>query len=82
MNIPQNIQNKIIIDCIILEKNRQGWKSVHDSIINFKWNKNTYSINDVYSMDENGNYLDDLCDEYFSVYYHDDDNDDDNYNDY
>lgn len=81
MSIPQNIQERIIIDCIILEKNRQGWKSVHDSIINFKKHKNTYSVNDVYSMDEYGNYLDDLCDEYFSAYY-DDDDDDDNYNDY
>lgn len=75
MSIPQNIQERIIIDCIILEKNRQGWKSVHDSIINFKKHKNTYSVNDVYSMDEYGNYLDDLCDYYFNVNYESDYND-------
>lgn len=75
MNIPQNIQDRIIVDCIILEKYRIGWKNIHNSIKNFKWNKKIYSINDIYSMDENGNYLDDLCDEYFNMYYvHDDDN--------
>ena len=56
-NIPENIKNKIIFDSIILLKISCGWKNVHEEIINYK----KYSIIDIFSMDENGNYLDDIC---------------------
>ena len=75
MSIPQNIQERIIIDCIILKKNRLGWKNIHNSIINLKKHKNVYSVNDVYSMDKHENYLDDLCDYYYNINYESDYND-------
>ena len=32
-NIPENIKNKIILDCIILKKNNYGWKNIHNYLI-------------------------------------------------
>ena len=83
MNLPVDISIKISLDSIILLKYSLGWSNVHQNIkdernekkyiisdtgeiLNPNWYK--YSINDVYSMDEFGNYLDDeWIDEY--VYY-------------
>tara|TARA_Y100000389_G_scaffold144831_1_gene143259 strand:- start:23882 stop:24085 length:204 start_codon:yes stop_codon:yes gene_type:complete len=55
--IPENIKDKIIFDSIILLKISYGWKNVHKQIINYK----KKSIIDIFSMDEHGNYLDDIC---------------------
>ena len=74
MNLPAELSLKISIDSIILLKYNLGWDMIHYSIknknnkrnyvinetgeiLNPNWYK--YTINDVYSMDENGNYLDD-----------------------
>jgi len=80
--IPENIRDCIILDSIILNKNKNGWKNVHTELVKSKTflKKTNYifdssfvferirrmpciSLIDVFSMDENGNYLDDMCDE-------------------
>ena len=75
MNLPNDILIKIYLDSIILLKYNLGWCNVHKNIkdknnkkkyiisdtgeiLNPNWRK--YSVNDIYSMDEYGNYLDDV----------------------
>ncbi len=81
-SIPENIQEIIILDAMLLKKNDIGWKNIHFQLKNSKtFLKRTNYIfdydfefemakrmpriclNDIFSMDENGDYLDDVCDE-------------------
>jgi hypothetical protein len=58
LSLPNDICEKIILDSIILKKNSLGWLNVHEEILLFK---KSVTINDLYSTDENGFYLDDMC---------------------
>ena len=79
LHIPQEIQNEIILNAIILEKNNNGWKNIHSQLKNSKtYLKRTdyvfdygfefemakrmprVCLNDIFSMDEEGGYLDDI----------------------
>jgi hypothetical protein len=81
-SIPEHIRETIVLNSIILEKNRTGWKEIHFQLKNSKvFLKQTdyifvrsleyemvvrmpsLRLIDVFSMDETGNYLDDMCDE-------------------
>jgi hypothetical protein len=81
-SIPENLQEFIILNSIILKKNNNGWEKVHSQLKNSKtYLKQTdyiydgtikyetairmpsICLYDVFSMDEHGNYLDDMCDE-------------------
>lgn len=79
---PEEIQECIVLNSIILKKNDNGWKNIHLQMKKSKaiLKKTNYAfdgfikyenvirmpcvcLNDIFSMDENGNYLDDMCDE-------------------
>jgi hypothetical protein len=60
-NIPNNILNMIELDAIILLKITMGWNHVHHEIKIRPLIRNV--VQDIFSMDENGNYLDDECGE-------------------
>ena len=59
-NIPNNIKDKIIFDSIILFRNENGWNNIHKDLLK-KYMYKTVSLVDLFSMDESGNYLDDIC---------------------
>tara|TARA_Y100000992_G_C21157521_1_gene439345 strand:- start:195 stop:464 length:270 start_codon:yes stop_codon:yes gene_type:complete len=67
LSLPNNIKNKIELDAIILLKMSIGWKEVHDQIKTYCQIERYLSesiqtrIQDIFSMDEDGNYLDDIC---------------------
>jgi hypothetical protein len=81
-NIPDHIRANIIINSIILTRNKNGWNEIHYQLKKSKtFLKQTSHVfekslkyenairvpciclYDVFSLDDNGNYLDDTCDE-------------------
>lgn len=67
--LPNNIKNTIDLDAIILLKMSLGWREVHDQIKTYCQIERYLSesiqnrVQDIFSMDEDGNYLDDICGE-------------------
>ena len=80
--IPEQIREIIILNSIILKKNKNGWNNIHFQLKNSKTflRQTNYIFDssfqyenairmprvclyDVFSIDENGDYLDDICDE-------------------
>ncbi len=81
-NIPDQLQESIILNSIILTKHTNGWNKIHFQLTHSKTvlKQTSYvfeksikyenairmpfiCLYDVFSMDEHGNYLDDICDE-------------------
>ena len=59
--LPNNIKDKIELDAITLLKKSVGWQRIHYEI-KFQKNKRN-QVQDIFSMDEYGKYLDDECGE-------------------
>lgn len=57
--VPNNIKSKIELDAITLLKKSVGWQRIHYEIMFPKNRRN--KVQDIFSMDEYGKYLDDEC---------------------